>query len=131
MTDDPMQKPPPGPLPDPMQKPPPGPLPDPSAQAEPSDAASEETPALDYGSAEPSGEILVDVAPRVLAALDPAERSLNAVESAFESLCQEPVLLALELEPDCESGVITLPDNFFEGYGSTQLVIAGNIAGIN
>jgi len=73
------------------------------------------------GNTEPSGEIPVDVAPRVLAALDPAERSLDAVESAFKSLCQEPVLLALELEPDCESGVITLPDNFFEGYGSTQL----------
>jgi flagellar motor protein MotB len=73
------------------------------------------------GSTEPRAEIPADTAPRVLAALNPAERSLNAVESAFESLCQEPVLLALELEPDCESGVITLADDLFDGYGKAQL----------
>lgn len=73
------------------------------------------------GNAEPRAKIPADTAPRVLAALNPAERSLNAVEAAFESLCQEPVLLALELEPDCESGVITLSDDLFEGYGSAQL----------
>ena len=73
------------------------------------------------GSAGPPAEISIDPAPRILASLNPAQRSLDAVESAFESLCQEPVLLALELEPDCESGVITLSDDLFDGYGSAQL----------
>ncbi len=73
------------------------------------------------GSAEPRTAISDDVAPRILAALDPAQRSLDAVEAAFESLCQEPVLLALELDPDCESGVITLSDDLFGGSGKAQL----------
>jgi outer membrane protein OmpA-like peptidoglycan-associated protein len=63
----------------------------------------------------------IDRAPNILASLKPAERSLAAVEAAFASLCREPVLLALELEPDCETGVIFLPDDFFDGYGSAQL----------
>ena len=74
------------------------------------------------GSAEPPAAIPIDTAPRILASLSPAQRSLDAIESAFESLCREPVLLALELEPDCESGVITLSDDLFDGYGSSQLV---------
>jgi flagellar motor protein MotB len=41
--------------------------------------------------------------------------------TAFGSLCQQPVLLALELDPDCESGVITLSDDLFEGSGKAQL----------
>jgi flagellar motor protein MotB len=57
----------------------------------------------------------------ILASIRPAEHSLDAVESAFQSLCQEPVLLALELEPDCESGVIFLSDDLFDGDGSAQL----------
>jgi flagellar motor protein MotB len=73
------------------------------------------------GSAEPRAEVSDDAAPRILASLDPAQRSLDAVESAFASLCQEPVLLALEVEPDCESGVITLSDDQFEGNERTQL----------
>jgi outer membrane protein OmpA-like peptidoglycan-associated protein len=75
------------------------------------------------GSADPrtGAELAIDTGPRILEVLDPAQRSLNAVESAFESLCQEPVLLALELEPNCESGVMTLSDELFEGFGKAQL----------
>lgn len=75
------------------------------------------------GSAGPptGAELAVDMAPRLMATLDPAQRSLDAVESAFRSLCQEPVLLALELEPDCDSGVITLSDGLFEGFGKAKL----------
>ncbi|MHA7836319.1 MAG: OmpA family protein [bacterium] len=63
----------------------------------------------------------VDPTPPILAALAPAEESLEAVEAAFDRLCREPVLLALELEPDCETGVMTLPDELFDGFGGTQL----------
>ena len=49
------------------------------------------------GSAEPPAAIPIDTAPGILASLNPAQRSLDAIESAFESLCREPVLLALEL----------------------------------
>lgn len=76
------------------------------------------------GSAEPPAAVQIDLAAQVLAALNPARRSLVEIESAFESLCQEPVLLALELEPDCESGVITLSDDLFERYGKGQLKAA-------
>jgi len=62
-----------------------------------------------------------DRTPEILASLTPAEHSLAAIESAFESLCHEPVLLALELVPDCETGVITLPDELFSGPGSARL----------
>ena len=51
---------------------------------------------------------------KILATIDPAERSMAALESAFLSLCREPVLLALELEPDCKTGVITLSDTLFD-----------------
>jgi len=79
------------------------------------------------GSAGPrtDADVAIDSAPRILAALDPAQRLLDAVESAFESLCQEPVLLALELAPDCESGVIILSEDLFEGYGKAQLSPVG------
>ena len=73
------------------------------------------------GSAEPRIAISDDAAPRILATLGPAQRSLDAVEAAFGTLCQEPVLLALELDPDCESGVITLSDDLFGGSGKAQL----------
>ncbi|HKK52857.1 MAG TPA: hypothetical protein VKA74_14765, partial [Myxococcota bacterium] len=63
----------------------------------------------------------VDPTPPILAALAPSEESLEAVEAAFDRLCREPVLLALELEPDCETGVMTLPDELFDGFGGTQL----------
>jgi len=63
----------------------------------------------------------VDPGPLVLAALAPAEEALGAVEQAFRQLCREPVLLALELEPDCRTGVMTLPDDFFDGFGGTRL----------
>ncbi len=65
--------------------------------------------------------VSTDHVPDILAALDPAARSLRAIESAFSSLCKEPVLVALELEPDCETGVMVLSDELFDGYGSAQL----------
>ena len=77
------------------------------------------------GSSEPTVHSRVDRTPSILASLRPAEQSLDAVESAFASLCQEPVLVALELEPDCETGIITLSDALFDGYGGVQL---GSIA---
>jgi outer membrane protein OmpA-like peptidoglycan-associated protein len=72
-------------------------------------------------SAERTIPLTIDRAPELLASLSAAARSIDAVESAFESLCQEPVLVALELEPDCETGVMVLSNELFEGYGSAQL----------
>lgn len=63
------------------------------------------------------------IAPRLLASIAPAERSLSSIEAAFASLCQEPVLVGLELEPDCETGVITLPENLFRPSGGAELGI--------
>ncbi len=63
-----------------------------------------------------------DPTPELLAAISPAERSLAAVEESFAELCREAVLLALELEPDCETGVIALSDELFEGFGSAALL---------
>lgn len=57
----------------------------------------------------------------VLDAVRPAQKSLAAVESAFGALCQEPVLIGLELEPDCETGVITLPDAYFTGIANPRI----------
>ncbi len=52
----------------------------------------------------------------------PAERSLAEIEAAFATLCQEPVLIGLELEPDCATGVITLPDGYFtSGRGGPRI----------
>jgi flagellar motor protein MotB len=62
-----------------------------------------------------------DQVPAMLAAIAPAERAIAAVESAFASLCREPVLLAVGLEPDCETGVITIGDDRFDEYGSPNL----------
>ncbi len=62
-----------------------------------------------------------DPTPEILASFGPARRSLDAIESAFGSLCREPALVALELEPDCETGIVTLSDDLFDGYGSAQL----------
>lgn len=73
------------------------------------------------GSAGPRIETPPTPAPEILDSPDPEQRSLDAIQAAFQTLCQEPVLLALELEPDCESGIITLSDALFEGYGSAQL----------
>jgi len=73
------------------------------------------------GSSEQTIAITPDHVPDILASLGPATRSLDAVEAAFGSLCQEPVLVALELEPDCETGVMVLSDELFDGYGSAQL----------
>jgi flagellar motor protein MotB len=62
-----------------------------------------------------------DPTPEILSTLRPAQRTLDAVESAFGSLCQEPVLLALELEPDCETGVITISEKMFVRNGGAKL----------
>ncbi len=59
--------------------------------------------------------------PEILEFVSIAEQSLSAVDAAFADLCQEPVLLALELAPNCETGVITLPDELFDGFGSASL----------
>jgi outer membrane protein OmpA-like peptidoglycan-associated protein len=58
----------------------------------------------------------------MLEAVVPAERSLAEIESAFATLCQEPLLIGLELEPDCATGVITLPDSYFAtGRGTPRI----------
>jgi len=63
----------------------------------------------------------VDQTPSILGSLRLAEQSLDALESAFASLCQKPVLVVLELVPDCETGIITLSVALFDGYGRVQL----------
>ncbi|MCR9092757.1 MAG: hypothetical protein NXI30_00935 [bacterium] len=74
------------------------------------------------GSRDPgAGGNRIDPSPRMLAAIEPSARSLEAVDRAFASLCADPVLLALELEPNCETGVITLSDELFDGFGSAAL----------
>lgn len=74
------------------------------------------------GSHDPgAGAKPIDPSPRMLAAIEPSARSLEAVDRAFASLCADPVLLALELEPNCETGVITLSDELFDGFGSAAL----------
>lgn len=55
------------------------------------------------------------------ATLAPAERSLASIESAFGSLCEEPLLIGLELAPDCETGVMTLPDGFYSGGANARI----------
>jgi outer membrane protein OmpA-like peptidoglycan-associated protein len=72
------------------------------------------------GSAGPIAD-RIDPTPVLLASILPAERSLAAVDGSLSSLCEDPVLLALELPPDCETGVITLPDDLFDGFGSAAL----------
>ena len=57
----------------------------------------------------------------ILASLQTAERALAEIDRSLEELCNEPVLVALELEPDCESGAITLGDELFVDGGGTQL----------
>jgi len=57
----------------------------------------------------------------VLDTVAPAERSIAAVESAFGSLCQEPVLVLLELAPDCETGVVSLPDAYFTTHATPRI----------
>ena len=74
------------------------------------------------GSRDPgAGANPIDPSPRMLSAIEPSVRSLEAVDRAFASLCADPVLLALELEPNCETGVITLSDELFDGFGSAAL----------
>jgi flagellar motor protein MotB len=62
-----------------------------------------------------------DRAPAMLAALAPAEEAIESLASAFARLCREPVLFAVDLEPDCETGVMTIGDDRFEEYGSPNL----------
>lgn len=57
----------------------------------------------------------------MLAAIDADARRLEATEAAFASLCTTPLLIALELVPDCETGVITVDEARFGGFGSAVL----------
>jgi flagellar motor protein MotB len=79
------------------------------------------TGSIEPRSARTGADAPADPTPQLLAPLEPAQASLDAVEAAFRSLCGEPVLVALELEPDCETGVISIGDALFDGYGSAQL----------
>ena len=65
--------------------------------------------------------VMARIAPQFLASIEPAEQSLSSIEEAFSTLCQEPVLVGLELEPDCETGVLTLPANLFRPSGGAEL----------
>jgi outer membrane protein OmpA-like peptidoglycan-associated protein len=65
-----------------------------------------------------------DPARAILESLRTAERALAEIDQSFDRLCKEPVLVALELEPDCESGVITLGDQLFADGGGSQLKAA-------
>lgn len=80
---------------------------------------------LSGSSSGPARVTTSDPTPRILAALTPANRALAELEAAFASLCREPLLVGLELEPDCETGVITLRDELFEDFGSPQLTPEG------
>ncbi|MAG31494.1 MAG: hypothetical protein CL908_11470 [Deltaproteobacteria bacterium] len=77
------------------------------------------------GSALGGSELNSDSALRIHEVLRPAADALAEIESAFETLCQEPLLVGLELEPDCETGVITLRDDLFEDFGNAQLSSEG------
>ncbi|MBW1881931.1 MAG: hypothetical protein JRJ58_00270 [Deltaproteobacteria bacterium] len=63
----------------------------------------------------------VDPTSEILASLLTADRALARIDQAFASLCREPVLVALELEPDCETGAMTIGDSLFDGSASNQL----------
>jgi len=79
---------------------------------------------LAFSSGAPAGQpqpTPVDPTEAVLASLLTAEGALAEIERAFDGLCREPVLLALELEPDCETGAITLKDSLFGEHGDSQL----------
>lgn len=77
--------------------------------------------AVSRGAVDGPGRGGADTRKAILETVGPAERSLAAVEAAFASLCQEPVLIGLELEPDCETGVITLPDAYFTGHSNPRI----------
>jgi hypothetical protein len=64
---------------------------------------------------------IVDPSRDILASLNTAERALSEIEQSFETLCRDPVLLALELEPDCQTGTITLDDDLFGANVGSQL----------
>ena len=69
----------------------------------------------------PPRSLPIDPSQEMLAAIAPAQSAFDAVEDAFATLCSDPVLLAIDLQPDCESGVITLGDERFGGFGSPEL----------
>lgn len=75
--------------------------------------------ALSGSSGAPDGR--GEVARALRASLAPAERSLAALDGAFGTLCREPLLLVLDLAPDCETGVITLPDDLFTGRANPRI----------
>lgn len=78
--------------------------------------------AVSGGAGRSSGPGGFDPRRLVLETVIPAERSLAEIEAAFATLCQEPLLIGLELEPDCATGVITLPDSYFvPGRGTPRI----------
>lgn len=69
--------------------------------------------------------LVVDPTPEILASLQTAEHALEAIERELGTLCREPVLAALELEPDCKTGVVTLGDDLFGGSSGSRLRAEG------
>ncbi|MEE8165868.1 MAG: hypothetical protein V3T64_09895, partial [Myxococcota bacterium] len=63
----------------------------------------------------------VDPTSEILASLLTADRALARIDQAFATLCREPVLVALELEPDCGTGAMTIGDSLFDGYAGNRL----------
>lgn len=64
-----------------------------------------------------------DPSAEIARSLQAAELALAEFDRSLRSLCREPVLIALELEPDCETGVLTIGDAMFDGAGGSQLTI--------
>jgi outer membrane protein OmpA-like peptidoglycan-associated protein len=68
-----------------------------------------------------STSAIVDPSQEILASLHTAERALEEIDQSLTALCREPVLAALELEPHCDSGTITLGDSLFGENAGSQL----------
>lgn len=73
------------------------------------------------GSSSPGTLAPVDPTPAVLDAIAPSAQALIEVEAAFASLCNDAMLIALDLDPDCETGAIILADERFDGFGGAAL----------
>jgi hypothetical protein len=63
----------------------------------------------------------VDPTSEILASLLTADRALARIDQAFATLCREPVLVALELEPDCGTGAMIIGDSLFDGSADNRL----------
>lgn len=75
-------------------------------------AGSGRTPAVEAG---PSAQDEIN------RSLERAAQSIAAVDRGLKSLCNEPVLIALELKPDCKTGAMTIADSMFDGPGGNLL----------